>query len=79
MQPWTLQIESQVEKLEHFRYILLLFVLNHSFPFLIVTRIGLADVVKEPIDDEQAEMPHMTPADFCGFGLEHSVPIHPVF
>ena len=33
----------------------------------------MVDVVREPIDDEQAEMP---PADFCGFGLEHAVHIH---
>ena len=32
--------------------------------------------VYEPIDDEQAEMYKWPPADFCGFGLEHAVPIH---
>ena len=31
----------------------------------------MVDVVREPIKDEQAEMP---PADFCGFGLEHMIP-----
>ena len=36
-------------------------------------------VVHEPIDDEQAEMYIRPPADFCGFGLEHAVPIHPIF
>ena len=37
--------------------------------------------VNEPIDDEQAEMHIWPPADFCGFGLEHAVPIglHPIF
>ena len=35
--------------------------------------------VHEPIDDEAAEMHIWLPADFCGFGLEHAVPIHPIF
>ena len=39
----------------------------------------MVDVVHEPIDDEQAEM-HLWPLDdFCCFGLEHAVPIHPIF
>ena len=29
----------------------------------------------EPIDDEQAQMHIWPPADFCGFGLKHAVPI----
>ena len=39
---------------------------------------GMVDEVHEPINDKQAEMligPH---ADFCGFRLEHAVPIHPI-
>ena len=36
-------------------------------------------VVHEPIDDDQAEMHKWPPADFCGFALEHAVPIHPIF
>ena len=39
----------------------------------------MVDVVHEPIDDEQAEMHIWPPADFCGFGLEHAVPIHLIF
>ena len=39
----------------------------------------MVDVVHEPIDDEQAEMHIWPPADCCGFGLEHAVPIHPIF
>ena len=39
----------------------------------------MADIVHEPIDDEQAEMHIWPPADFSGFGLEHAVPIHPIF
>ena len=39
----------------------------------------MVDVVHEPIDDEQAEM-HIWPfTDFCGFGLEYAIPIHPIF
>ena len=39
----------------------------------------MVDVVHGPVDDEQAKM-HMWPtADFYGFGLEHAVPIHPIF
>ena len=34
--------------------------------------------VHEPINDEQAEMHIWPPAD-CGFGLEHAIPIHPIF
>ena len=37
------------------------------------------DDVHKPIDDEQAEMHVWPPADFCGFGLEHAVPIYPIF
>ena len=37
--------------------------------------IGMVDVVHETIDDEQAEMHIWPPADFCGFDLEHAVPI----
>ena len=33
----------------------------------------------EPIYDQQAEIHICPPADFCGFGLEHAVPIHPNF
>ena len=39
----------------------------------------MVDVVHELIDDEQAEMHIWSPADFCGFGLEHAVHIHPIF
>ena len=39
----------------------------------------MVDVVDEPIDDEQAEMHIWPPADFCGFGLEHAIPIHLIF
>ena len=39
----------------------------------------MVDVVQDPIDDEQAEMHIWPSADFCGFGLEHAVPIHPIF
>ena len=39
----------------------------------------MVDVVHEPIDDEQAEMHIGPPADLCGFGLRHAVPIHPIF
>ena len=41
--------------------------------------IGMVDIVKEPIDDDQAEMHVLRLADFCGFGLERAVPIHPIF
>ena len=37
----------------------------------------MVDVVHKPIDDEQGEVHIWLPADFCGFGLEHSVLIHP--
>ena len=30
----------------------------------------MADVVHEPIDDEQAEIHVWPPAEFCGFGLQ---------
>ena len=43
------------------------------------TRIGMVDVVHEPIDDKQAEMHIGPPADFGGFSLDHAVPIHPIF
>ena len=33
----------------------------------------MVDVIREPIDDEQAEMHIRPPADFCGIGLEHAV------
>ena len=36
----------------------------------------MINVVHEPIVDEQAEMHIWLPADFCGLGLEHAVPIH---
>ena len=39
----------------------------------------MIDVVHEPIDDEQAEMHLRLPADISVFGLEHEVPIHPIF
>ena len=39
----------------------------------------MVDVAHEPIDDEQAEVRLWPPTDFCGFGLEHAVPIHPIF
>ena len=39
----------------------------------------MVDVVHEPIDDEQVEMHIWPPTDFCGFGFEHAVPIHPIF
>ena len=39
----------------------------------------MIDVVHEPVDDEQAEMHICPPDDFCGFGLEHGVSIHPIF
>ena len=39
----------------------------------------MVDVNHEPIVDEQEEMRIWPPADFCGFGLEHPVHIHPVF
>ena len=42
-------------------------------------RIGMVDVVHEPIHEEQAEINVWSPADFCGFGLEHAVFIHPIF
>ena len=35
-------------------------------------------VVHKPIDDEQAEMYIWPPADFCDFGFELAVPIHPI-
>ena len=38
----------------------------------------MVDVVDEPIDGKQAEMHIRPPADLCGFGLEHAVPIHPI-
>ena len=37
----------------------------------------MVDVVHEVIDGEEAEI-HIPPADFCGFGLEHAVHIHPI-
>ena len=39
----------------------------------------MVDVVHELVDDEQAEMHIWTPANFCDVGLEHAVPIHPIF
>ena len=39
----------------------------------------MVDVVHGPIDDKEAEMHIWPPADFCGFGLEHAVPIHSIF
>ena len=36
-------------------------------------------VVHEPIDDKQAVMYIWPPADFCSSGLDHVVPIHPIF
>ena len=39
----------------------------------------MVGVVHVPIDDEHADMNKGPPADFCGFGLEHAVPIHPIF
>ena len=38
----------------------------------------MVDVVQELIDDEQAKMHIWPPADFCGIGLEHEVPIHSI-
>ena len=39
----------------------------------------MVNVVHEPINDEQIEMHIWPPADFCGFGFEHVVLIHPIF
>ena len=39
----------------------------------------MVDVVHESIDDEQAKIHKWPLADFCGFGLENAVPIHPIF
>ena len=39
----------------------------------------MVDIVHEPVNDEQAEMHIWPPADFCGFDLEHAVPLHPIF
>ena len=36
-------------------------------------------IVHELIDDEQVKMHMWPPADFCGFPLDHAVPIHPIF
>ena len=41
--------------------------------------IGMVDVVHEPIDDEQAEMHVWPPVEYCGFDLEHAVPIQQIF
>ena len=46
-----------------------------SFPYVRIKtpfryRIGMIDVVHEPIDDEHAEMHILPPANICGFGLE---------
>ena len=38
----------------------------------------MVNFVHEPID-EQAEMHIWPPTDFCGFDLEHAVPIYPIF
>ena len=38
----------------------------------------MVDVVHESID-EQAEMHIWPPADFFYFGLEHPVPLYPIF
>ena len=35
----------------------------------------MVNVVHELIDDEQAKMQKWPPADFCGFGLAHVVPL----
>ena len=39
----------------------------------------MVDVVEEIIDDEQAEMHIWPPTDFCGLGIEHALPTHPIF
>ena len=39
----------------------------------------MVDVVHEPIKDEQEKIYIWPPADFCGYGLEHAVPIHQIF
>ena len=39
----------------------------------------MVDVVHEPIGDEQADMYIWPPVDFYGIGLQHAVPIHPIF
>ena len=39
----------------------------------------MVDVVHEPVNDEKAEMHIWPPADFCGFDLEHALPIYPIF
>ena len=39
----------------------------------------MVDVVHEPINDKQAEMHTWPTADYCGFGLEHVIPIHLIF
>ena len=36
----------------------------------------MANVVKEPIDDEQAEMHIWPPSNFCGFGLQRAYLVH---
>ena len=39
----------------------------------------MVDVVHKTINDDLAEMHIWPPTDFCDFGLEHVVPIHPIF
>ena len=74
-----------MEKFEHFQHILLLFGLNHSFlflmlalktPFLVTNndnRVGMVDVVHEPIDDKQAEMDIWPSAVFFFFILRGDI------
>ena len=62
-------MECQVEKLEHFPYVSIIY----PSPVTIHDRNGRC-WIHEPINDEQAEMNIWPPADLCGFGLEHTVP-----
>ena len=73
-------MECQVEKLEHFRHILLLLGLNHSFLFLMLAsrhhfrsratvQDGNGRCFHDPIADEQSKMHIWPPADFLRFWL----------
>ena len=86
MEPWTLENEVPSGEIGTFpTYSSLVRAQPFlSFPYVSIktpflVTIGTVDVVHEPIDDEQAEMHVWSPADFCDFGLEHAVPIHPIF
>ena len=41
--------------------------------------IGMVDDNHEPIDEEKQRCTCGHPLIFCDFGLEHAVPIHPIF